>query len=74
MVKFANNDKSRLCCSSKDRSLSVCDVSCELPMVLAILRGHTDAVTGSYRKACFLVHRNFAVLLEQAFIFKINKW
>lgn len=46
MVKFANNDRSRLCCSSKDQTLSVCNVSSEPPMVLALLKGHTETVTG----------------------------
>lgn len=46
MVKFANNDRSRLCCSSKDQTLSICDVSNSSQVVLAILKGHTDAVTG----------------------------
>lgn len=45
MVKFANNDKSRLCCSSKDKTLSVCDISKEFG-VLTVLKGHTDTVTG----------------------------
>lgn len=46
MVKFANNDKSRLCCSSLDGSLSLCDVTNEPPCVLAMLKGHTQAVPG----------------------------
>ncbi|KAL1501342.1 hypothetical protein ABEB36_006677 [Hypothenemus hampei] len=44
MVKFANNETSRLCCSSLDGNLSVCDVSSNPPCVLAILRGHTSGV------------------------------
>ncbi|XP_066139422.1 WD repeat-containing protein 13-like isoform X2 [Euwallacea fornicatus] len=44
MVKFANNDKSLVCCSSLDGNLSVCDVSCNPPSVLAILKGHSMAV------------------------------
>ncbi|VEN51032.1 unnamed protein product [Callosobruchus maculatus] len=46
MIKFANNDKSRLCCSSLDQTLSICDVSSTPPSVIAILRGHTSAVSG----------------------------
>nr|CAI5819806.1 unnamed protein product [Callosobruchus analis] len=47
MIKFANNDKSRLCCSSLDQTLSICDVSSTPPSVIAILRGHTSAVSGN---------------------------
>lgn len=46
MVKFANNDRSTLCCSSLDGNLSVCDVTNEPPLVSAILKGHAKAVTG----------------------------
>ncbi|XP_044259302.1 WD repeat-containing protein 13-like [Tribolium madens] len=46
MVKFANNDKSKICCASLDFTLSICDVTSEPPIVSAILRGHTKAVTG----------------------------
>ncbi|XP_050299427.1 WD repeat-containing protein 13-like isoform X2 [Anthonomus grandis grandis] len=44
MVKFANNDKTKICCSSQDGSLSICDVVSEPPTVLAILNGHQDAI------------------------------
>lgn len=50
MVKFANNEKSRLCCSSVDGNLSVCDVSSTPPRVLAMLRGHKMAVPGMFCK------------------------
>ncbi|CAH1170020.1 unnamed protein product [Phaedon cochleariae] len=46
MIKFANNNRSLLCCSSLDKTLSVCDVTSNPPAVLAILKGHTKAVTG----------------------------
>lgn len=46
MVKFANNDRSRLCCSSLDGTLSVCDVTSEPPCVIAILKGHQQAIPG----------------------------
>ncbi|KAG5873398.1 hypothetical protein JTB14_017985 [Gonioctena quinquepunctata] len=46
MIKFANNDRSRLCCSSLDKTLSVCDVVSSPPAVLAQLKGHINAVTG----------------------------
>ncbi|KAK4876748.1 hypothetical protein RN001_009254 [Aquatica leii] len=46
MVKFANNDRSRFCCSSVDTTLSICCVNSDPPSVIAILKGHTKAVTG----------------------------
>ncbi|XP_023019104.2 WD repeat-containing protein 13 isoform X1 [Leptinotarsa decemlineata] len=46
MIKFANNDKTRLCCSSLDKTLSVCDSLGTPPTVLAILKGHSKGVTG----------------------------
>lgn len=45
MVKFANNDSSKLCCSSKDSTLSICDVLSQPPSVLATLEGHSAQVT-----------------------------
>uniref|UniRef100_A0A1Y1LYP2 WD repeat-containing protein 55 homolog n=1 Tax=Photinus pyralis TaxID=7054 RepID=A0A1Y1LYP2_PHOPY len=46
MVKFANNDRSRLCCSSLDTTLSICCVDTKPPSVISVLRGHNKAVTG----------------------------
>ncbi|KAJ8919653.1 hypothetical protein NQ315_006180 [Exocentrus adspersus] len=46
MVKFANNDRTRLCCSSLDGNLSICDLGSDSPVVSAILKGHTKAVSG----------------------------
>jgi len=46
MLKFANNDKSKLCCASNDGTLSICDVLASPPCVKAILRYHTGPVTG----------------------------
>ncbi|CAH0546282.1 unnamed protein product [Brassicogethes aeneus] len=46
MIKFANNDKSRLCCCSIDGNLSICDVTSEPPTVSAILKGHSRPITG----------------------------
>ncbi|XP_023311899.1 WD repeat-containing protein 13-like [Anoplophora glabripennis] len=46
MVKFANNDRTRLCCSSLDGNLSVCDLANNSPIVSAVLKGHIKAVTG----------------------------
>lgn len=48
MVKFANNDRSRMCCSSLDCNLSVCDVTSDPPCVLAVLKGHKEAIPGRY--------------------------
>lgn len=47
MIKFANNDRSRLCCSSSDGNLSICDVISSPPCVTAFLKGHTKAITGN---------------------------
>ncbi|XP_052740070.1 WD repeat-containing protein 13 [Bicyclus anynana] len=46
MVKFANNDRSRLCCVSDDCTVSVCNVTSTPPKVTFILEGHVEAVTG----------------------------
>jgi len=46
MVKFANNDRSLLCCCSEDGTLSICNVTASPPCVVAILQGHSKAVTG----------------------------
>ncbi|XP_045771747.1 WD repeat-containing protein 13-like isoform X1 [Maniola jurtina] len=46
MVKFANNDRSKLCCVSHDGTVSVCDVTSNPPRVSFILQGHTQPVTG----------------------------
>lgn len=46
VLKFANNDKSKLCCASNDGTLSICDVLTSPPCVKAILRYHTGPVTG----------------------------
>ncbi|XP_017772551.1 PREDICTED: WD repeat-containing protein 13-like [Nicrophorus vespilloides] len=43
MIKFANNDRAKLCCSSVDKTLSICDVTTS--SVIAILRGHDGPVT-----------------------------
>lgn len=45
-IKFANNDRSRLCCASVDGTLSICDVANTPAEVIAILKGHNNAVTG----------------------------
>ncbi|XP_018325751.1 WD repeat-containing protein 13-like [Agrilus planipennis] len=45
MVKFANNDRSRLCCSSEDGTLSICSVMSSPPCVLVMLKGHSKGVT-----------------------------
>ncbi|CAG9786346.1 unnamed protein product [Diatraea saccharalis] len=46
VVKFANNDRSKLCCASDDGTVSICDVTASPPKVSFILEGHTKAVTG----------------------------
>lgn len=48
MVKFANNDRTRICCSSLDGNLSICDVTGSPPSVLGHLKGHTRAVSGQW--------------------------
>ncbi|XP_072932230.1 WD repeat-containing protein 13-like [Epargyreus clarus] len=46
VVKFANNDRSKLCCASHDGTVSICDVTASPPRVSFVLEGHTEAVTG----------------------------
>lgn len=45
-LKFANDDKSRLACGSRDGTLSVFDMSTEPPSLISILRGHRRPVNG----------------------------
>ncbi|KAG6800536.1 WD repeat-containing protein 13 [Apis mellifera caucasica] len=45
MLKFANNDRSKLCCASLDGSLSICDVISIPPKVIVLLEGHKKGVT-----------------------------
>ncbi|KAK9496471.1 hypothetical protein O3M35_013235 [Rhynocoris fuscipes] len=46
MVKFANNDRARLCCISNDCTVSICNVLAKPPKLECILRGHHGPVTG----------------------------
>ena len=45
-IKFANNDKYMLACSSKDGSLSICDLGTSPPSVRFMLLGHKASVNG----------------------------
>ncbi|XP_035741160.1 WD repeat-containing protein 13-like isoform X2 [Vespa mandarinia] len=45
MLKFANNDRSRLGCASLDGTLSICEVVNTPPQVFAVLEGHQKGVT-----------------------------
>ncbi|XP_043290015.1 WD repeat-containing protein 13-like [Venturia canescens] len=44
-LKFANNDRSKLCCASYDGTISICDITKESLSVVALLEGHKKAVT-----------------------------
>ncbi|XP_006824011.1 WD repeat-containing protein 13-like [Saccoglossus kowalevskii] len=44
-VKFANNDKSRIACSSLDCTVSVCQVLPSPATIVCVLRGHERGVT-----------------------------
>ncbi|XP_068084432.1 WD repeat-containing protein 13 [Anabrus simplex] len=46
MLKFANNDRSRLGCASLDGTVSVCNVTASPPHVEVVFRGHKKGVTG----------------------------
>ncbi|KAJ9591246.1 hypothetical protein L9F63_002211, partial [Diploptera punctata] len=46
MLKFANNDRSRLCCASFDGTVSICNVTANPPHVEMVLNGHRKGVTG----------------------------
>lgn len=59
MLKFANNDKSKLCCASNDGTLSICDVLTSPPCVKAILRCHTGPVTGKIYNIMLLLLLKF---------------
>ena len=48
MLKFANNDRSRLCCASLDGTVSICNVTANSPYVETVLKGHKKGVTGDY--------------------------
>ncbi|KAL0101269.1 hypothetical protein PUN28_018812 [Cardiocondyla obscurior] len=45
MLKFANNDRYKLCCASLDGTLSICEVASTPPKVIALLEGHRNGVT-----------------------------
>lgn len=45
MIKFANNDRSKLCCASSDGTVSICNVTDNPPQVEVMLKGHGKAVT-----------------------------
>lgn len=45
MLKFANDDRSKLCCASLDGTLSICEVISTPPKVVALLEGHRNGVT-----------------------------
>ena len=45
-IRFANDDKSRLACASRDGTLSVFNVSTEPPSLVATLSGHCRPVNG----------------------------
>jgi len=63
MLKFANNDKSKLCCASNDGTLSICDVLTSPPCVKAILRCHTGPVTGKTKNnIMFLLIYNYLLI------------
>lgn len=55
VVKFANNDRSKLCCVSHDGTVSICDVTASPPKVSFILEGHTKAVTGKIKKYVIVI-------------------
>ncbi|KAK7794662.1 hypothetical protein R5R35_003780 [Gryllus longicercus] len=44
MLKFANNDRSRLCCASLDGTVSICNVA-NPPRVEVVFKGHKKGVT-----------------------------
>ncbi|PNF16687.1 WD repeat-containing protein 13 [Cryptotermes secundus] len=46
MLKFANNDRSRLCCASFDGTVSICNVTANPPHVEVVFKGHKKGVTG----------------------------
>ncbi|KAL1456572.1 hypothetical protein WDU94_001293 [Cyamophila willieti] len=46
MIKFAHNDRARLCAVSHDHSMSVCNVASSPPSVEFVFQGHTAPVTG----------------------------
>ncbi|KAG8039582.1 hypothetical protein G9C98_008225 [Cotesia typhae] len=44
-LKFANNDRSRLCCASFDGTITICDVTSTPPKILVRLEDHKKGVT-----------------------------
>ena len=46
LVRFANDDKTRLACASKDGTLTVFSLVSEPPSLACTLRGHTRGVNG----------------------------
>ena len=46
VIKFANNDKTKLACGSRDGTLSVFSLESEPPSLSCLLRGHQKEVHG----------------------------
>lgn len=46
-VRFANNDKSLIACSSLDGKLSICQLTPSPASVLYLLNGHKAGITGN---------------------------
>ena len=47
VIKFANNDKTRLACASRDGTLSVFSLEMDPPSLSCCLRGHSREVNGN---------------------------
>jgi len=45
-IRFSNDDKTCLACSSQDGNLSVFDLSTDPPSISCTLKGHTQPVNG----------------------------
>ena len=45
MIKFANNDRSKLCCASFDGHISICEAASVPPRVICLVGGHKKGVT-----------------------------
>ena len=48
LVRFANDDKTRLACASKDGTLTVFSLVSEPPSLACTLRGHSRGVNGKH--------------------------
>jgi len=62
-IRFSNDDKTRLACSSQDGNLSVFDLSTDPPSISCTLKGHTHPVNGKANPPGYNIYSPLLVTL-----------